>query len=107
MRRMMIRLRAWFGAGEQHDLKQMPTLDDASRRSDPSSAGRGRGASCSPTETVEIAALRRRLLSITLGDAGAVDRMLLFESKNHPGADQATIMRAAIERWELENRSWR
>jgi hypothetical protein len=59
------------------------------------------------TEDPEQAALRRRLLSITLGDARRVDWLVSLERRRQPGADQATLMRAAIDRWEQDNRSWR
>lgn len=59
-------------------------------------------ATCGVPESAE--ALRRNLLLKAMGNEGVVRRLIEYERRRRPGASEVELLRAVIERWELDNR---
>ena len=51
-----------------------------------------------------ITNLRRNLLQKVLGDQAKVERLIEYERNRNPTASLAVWMRAAVDRWEHDNR---
>lgn len=57
-----------------------------------------------PDVSDPVESLRRNLLSKVPGDHAIMRRLIEYERRRRPGTSEAELLRAAIERWELDNR---
>ena len=67
-------------------------------------AGSGSGSRSAQAGSDEIAQLRKNLRVKALGNDALVDRLVQAERNRLPGASEVAWYKAAIERWERDNR---
>lgn len=64
----------------------------------------GSGGRTAQASSDEITQLRKNLRVKALGNDALVDRLVQAERNRLPGASEAVCYKAAIERWERDNR---